>query len=434
MNFSNFMNKFHTIITFYPLQPDTICALVLLKKFGEKKYSGVSEAKIEFVNELPKGKTAESLEREGALCLDLGGGRFDHHRQARVLERLSVSDLVARDLEIGTNPSLEKILTYARRDDLEGKGTISRDTIDRAFGLSALIQNLNRHYMGHPEKVLDTVAPLLLAHLKEEQKRAYEYPEEYRKKWDEGKIDAFVVEQGGNKLRCILIESDVFGMAGFLRAHPEIRADVVAQRLSSGHINIITKQERHSNLNEVVAVIRVEELKKKKFPFDRIDWKGLYNKGKMREVLEWYYDTAANTIQNGGMLAELTNPTRLSLQDIKRVLKIGLNYNLLDARCPRTRCLFKKCYFYFYNLIRCRKIRQGQGAPLRPERERVEPGKPVWSEKVEKPQEKAAKKVKEAAKKEIRVPVKAGEKKRPVAKKAKKAPVKKEVKKKAKKK
>lgn len=379
--------KFHTIICYYPLQPDTICALVLLKKFGEKKYPGVSEAKVEFMTELPKGKNAEIYEQKGVLCLDLGGGRFDHHRQARVLERFSVSDLVARDLKIQNDPSLEKILTYARRDDLEGKGIISKDTIDRAFGLSALVANLNRHYLGYPEKVLETVAPLLLAHLKEEQKRAFEYPEEYRRKWDEGKIDAFVVEQVGRQIRCILIESDVIGMVGFLRAHPEIRADVVAQRFGSGHINIITRQERHLDLREVAAVIRVEELKAKKFPFDRVNWKELYNKGKMKEVPEWYYDTAANTIQNGGMLSEITRPTKLILPDIKRALKIGLDYNLLDPRCPRTHCLFKKCRFYFYNLIRCRKIRQGQGAPLRPEGE-VMPaatGKLVWSEKIEKP-------------------------------------------------
>ncbi|MEW6407582.1 MAG: hypothetical protein AB1465_02730 [Patescibacteria group bacterium] len=393
--------EFHTIICYHPLQPDTICALVLLKKFGEKKYPGVSEAKAEFMTELPRGKNVEIFEQKGVLCLDLGGGRFDHHKQARVLERFSASDLVARDLGIQTDPSLEKILTYARRDDLEGKGTISKDTIDRAFGLSALIANLNRHYLGHPEKVLETVAPLLLAHLKEEQKRAFEYPEEYRKKWDEGKIDAFVVEQVGRQIRCILIESDVVGMVGFLRAHPEIKADVVAQRLGSGHINIITRQERHLDLREVAAVIRVEELKAKKFPFDRVNWKGLYNKGKMKEIPEWYYDTAANTIQNGGMLSEITRPTQLTLQDIKRALKIGLDYNFLDPRCPQTHCLFKKCRFYFYNLIRCRKIRQGQGAPLRPEVEATPTaaGKPVWSEKIEKPKKETKEKTKEREKK-----------------------------------
>jgi len=400
--------KFHKIITYSQLQPDTICAIILLKKFGEKKYPGISKAVIEYMIELPKGKTADSLEREGILCIDLGGGRFDHHRQTRMQERFCATDLVAKDLGIDTNPGLEKIITYARRDDLEGKGIISKDSIDRAFGLSALIQNLNRHYIGHPEKVLATIAPLLLAHLKEEQKRAHEYPEEYRKKWDEGKIDAFIVNQGEKQIRVVLIESDIFGMAGFLRAHPEIKADVVAQRFASGHTNIITRQERRLNLKEVAAILRTEELKAKKYPFDRVNWRGLYNKGKMREVPEWYYDTAANTIQNGGMLAEQTKPTQLSLLDIKRALKVGLDFSALDPKCPQKFCLGKKCRFYFYNLIRCRKIRELGGiAKVKFNGETT-----VWSEKVEEPKKekkkvsdkkgKAAKTKKASPKKEER--------------------------------
>ncbi len=354
-------NTYHTIITMPVFQPDTIVAVIILKKFGEAKYPGVSSAQIKYLSQLPEGQTGEKLERQGILCLDMGGSRFDHHRQTRAQERFCTAELVAYDLGVDKEPQLEKILTYAKRDDLEGKGTISKDTIDRAFGLSGLIQNVNRAYIGHPEKVLDTVAPLLLAHLKEEHKRMKDYPEEYRKKWDEGKIEAFVAEQMGRPVRCVLIESDIMGMVGFLRAHSEIHADIVAQKYSTGHTNIITRQDRRLDLREVVAVLRVEEMKAKKQPFDYVDWKGLYNKGKMREVPEWYYDTAANSIQNGGMMASVTPATGLTLQDIKKVLMVGLNFNELDTRCPHDHCLGKKCRFYFYNLIRCRKIRMSGG-------------------------------------------------------------------------
>lgn len=365
------------------------------------------------MQELPKDKTGESLEQEGVICIDLGGFKFDHHRQTRMQERFCATELVVQDLGVDTDPSLEKIITYAKRDDLEGKGTISRDTIDRAFGLSALIQQLNRHYVGHPEKVLETVAPFLLAHLKEEQKRAYEYPEEYRKKWDEGKIDAFIVNQGGRDARAVTIESDVFGMAGFLRAHPEIRADIVAQKHSSGHINVITKQERRLNLKEVAAILRVEELRKKKYPFDYVNWKFLFNKGKMKEVPEWYYDTAANTIQNGGMLAEITKPTQLSLRDVKEAIIAGLDFSVLHPKCPKRFCVGKKCPFYFYNLIRCRKIREFGGVAKADKSEET-----VWSEKVEEVPAKVESKIEEEA---------AEKKEKPSPKKEKKT-VKKEVK------
>lgn len=348
---------FHTIITYPILHPDLIVAIILLKKFGEEKFPGISKAKIEFKTELKPGETGEKLEQKGIICLDMGGGRFDHHRPTRIEEKFSVSDLVAQALKISDDPAFEKILTYARRDDLEGKGTVSRDPIDRAFGMSGLIQNLNRAYPSHPEKVLEICAPLFLAHIKEEKKRAHEYPKEYMRRYDEGKVDAFIVPQGAKQVRCITIESDVQGMVGFLRAHPEIQADVVAQRFSSGHINIVTRQWRKINLKDVVAIVRVEEARKKKIPFDKINWRFLFNKGKMKEIPEWYYDTAANTLQNGGMLPEQVSPTNLTLRDIKRALKIGLDFKALARECPKTYCLLKKCSFYFYNLARCRKIR-----------------------------------------------------------------------------
>jgi len=288
----------------------------------------------------------------------LGGGRFDHHRATREGEKNSVSELIAFDLKISNDSALEKIITYARRDDIEGKGTISRDTIDRAFGLSGLIQNLNRLYPKNPEKVLKACAPFFLAHLNEEKKRAHEYPKEYIKKYDDGKVEAFIVPQSHNNVRCIMIESDMQGIVGFLRAHPEIKADVIAQRFSSGHINIITKQWRKINLKEVAAIVRVEEAKAKKIPFDKVNWRLLHNKGRMEKIGEWYYDTAANSLQNGGMLPEQVSSTNLNLKDIKWALINGLNYNALDKKCPQDSCLLKKCNFYFYNHIRCKKIRQ----------------------------------------------------------------------------
>lgn len=350
--------KYNTIITYPMLQPDLIVAVILLKKYGENKFPGVREAKVKFLTSLPKNRTGEELEGKGIICLDMGGGRFDHHRATREGEKNSVSELVASTLKISDDPGLEKIISYARRDDLEGKGIVSKDSIDRAFGMSGLIQNLNRLYPKNPEKVLQSCAPLFLAHLEEEKKRAHEYPKEYMEKYDEGKVDAFIVTQGRNDVRCITIESDMQGMVGFLRAHPEIKADVVAQRFSTGHVNIITKQWRKINLKEVAAILRVEEAKAKKIPFDTVNWREMHNKGRMKKIEEWYYDTAANSLQNGGVLPEQVNPTKLDLKDIKWALINGLDYNAFDKKCPKDGCLSKKCNFYFYNLIRCQKVRQ----------------------------------------------------------------------------
>ena len=42
--------------------------------------------------------------------------------------------------------------------------------------------------------------------------------------------------------------------------------------------------------------------------------------GRMEQVDEWYYDTAANTLQNGGAAAAGIEPTALSLLDIEHIM------------------------------------------------------------------------------------------------------------------
>ena len=315
------------------MQADTIVAVIILRKFGEKKFPGVSKAKIEYANKLPGKKTADDLEKAGTVCIDVGGGKFDHHRESREQEKEAVVELVSKYLGIIDDPALDKLISYARRDDLEGKGTISKDPLDRAFGMSGLIQNLNRAYPDEPQQVLDTVAPLFLAHLKEEQKRTIIYPQEYMKKYEEKKVDAFIVKQGKRDVRCVIIESDVIGIIGFLRSHREIQADVIAQKLSSGHVNIITRQWRNVDLENVAVLARFLEAKQKGIEA-QIDSHNLRAKGKLGKIPEWYYDTAANTLQNGGMMTDEVKPTQLSLQDIKQAIQIGLNQRVFKEKYP----------------------------------------------------------------------------------------------------
>ena len=118
----------HTIAIFSKIQPDTVAAVFLLQEFGEKFFPGIAKAKVVFWTALPTGKTAAELEAEGTLPIDLGGGTFDHHKH----KGESAATLVANYLGVMSNPSLKKLLAYAKRDDLEGKGTLSTDPLDRA--------------------------------------------------------------------------------------------------------------------------------------------------------------------------------------------------------------------------------------------------------------------------------------------------------------
>ena len=115
---------YHTIITSPRLHSDLITAIILLKKFGENKFPGVGDAKVRFLENLPQKETGDILERKGIICLGIGKGRFD--QQAMGAGEQSISDLVASALKISDNPSLEKILNYARREKREGRPVLGR--------------------------------------------------------------------------------------------------------------------------------------------------------------------------------------------------------------------------------------------------------------------------------------------------------------------
>ncbi len=316
---------FHTILAPRRLQVDTAIAILLLREYGDKAFPGISKAKLEFARELPDDRKTGDLEEEGIIALDLGGGRFDHHRKTRAEEQDCVAVIVARYLKVDEDPALFKLLAFAHRDDIEGKGIISKDRIDRAFGFSGLFLNVVRDFPKEPEKVFATVEPLLLAHLREERTRAHVLPKEYMTQYDAGNVDAFVVFHQGREVRCMSIISDRTGMVGFLRAHPNIKADVVIQRFTSGHTNIVTNQERKVDLTDVAALVRLEEARKKRIPFDSLPLAKLTAKAILPEIPEWYYDTAANTIQNGGLDPEGISATQCDLRALKRAVIFGLD-------------------------------------------------------------------------------------------------------------
>ena len=162
--------------------PDTILGIFLLKNFGKEKYPGIERAELEIWQELPKNETSGSLEEKGILVLDVGGGKFDHHQMGKTL-----SQLVAEDLGISEDPALQKLLIYGERDDKFGLGTISSDSLDKAFGLSGLIASLNKAIPENPEKVIDAIAPLITAHYLEEKKKTEELPKELKDKLKEKK-------------------------------------------------------------------------------------------------------------------------------------------------------------------------------------------------------------------------------------------------------
>ncbi|MEK7452284.1 MAG: hypothetical protein AAB664_03010 [Patescibacteria group bacterium] len=255
---------------------------------------------------------------------------FDHHTANVTSGKRDecASTLIAKYLGVLDNPPLKKILAWAKRDDLEGKGTLSDDPLDRAFGLSGLIMNLNRALTDDPKRTLDYVLPLLHFHVLEETKRSEELPREWEELLANGNAFEFDLKQGNADLKCAYLQTDNIALAGFLRAAK--RMDLVVQRRSSGHTNIITRQLRSIDLRPTVEALRKEEAKRKSppVPFDRVLFQ---SSGRVSGIDEWFYDDAANTLQNGGVNPGTTPATQMTAEEILEIVKRMIPFGVIGA-------------------------------------------------------------------------------------------------------
>lgn len=319
---------YHAIVLPTRSQPDTIVAIFILKKFGEENFPGVKDAKIDFWQVVPPGESEQSLDKKGVILFDLGGGRFDHHNKP---VKTTASDLIAQYLGVVEDPSLVKLLEYAKRDDFFGKGTISNDPIDRAFGLSALIAALNKSLVKNPGRVIEIILPLLVAHHNEEVRRTKELPEEFNAKVQSGEVETFETKQRDKKLKVVIINSESGSMAGFLRSQSGGKFDIVTQWLSSGHVNILTRPTKRVDLRSLVALLRTQEaaLAGKDL---KLTERALAQTGRIKEIPEWYYDPATNSIQNGGLNPKEISPTKIPRSEFKKILELGLSEQLWDPR------------------------------------------------------------------------------------------------------
>lgn len=309
------------------LQPDTLVAIFLLKKFGGARYPGIGTALITIQQVIEEGENTQSLEKKGYLLIDMGGGRYDHHTKPK---GATASLLVATDLGVAENPALSKLLEYARRDDLFGRGTISEDPIDRAFGLSALIYNLNKSCVDRPERVVQIIIPVLAGHYNEEVRRTQELPQEFREAQQAGKVRIITdIRQREKKLNVICIESDNGGLSGYLRSVAGGRFDVVIQKMTTGHANILTRPTKRLDLRSLACLIRIREAEMSGKQLEE-DVSSLCRPARHPGVKEWYYDRATNSLQNGGLHPKEIPATKIPWDEFPTLVEIGLSEKLFN--------------------------------------------------------------------------------------------------------
>ena len=305
-------------------QADTLVAFFLLKKMGVPFFKGIENASVEVLPVLSLGSTEKTFEEKGNIIIDVGGGKFDHHGRT---PQVTASELVASYFGMRENPAISKLLEYARRDDIQGQGTISSDPLDRAFGLSGLVSAYNKSHQQNPETVIDLVVPLLDAHYREEIRRTEELPKEFEQKMKEGKAEIFTVKQRDKKLKVVMVDSDNASLPGYLRSQGGGRFDVVAQWMSSGHMNILTRPTKRIDLRSLTALIRKSEAMMLDIDITD-DMRVLSQPARLSYVPQWYYDPATNSLQNGGLIPKDITTTKISKENLRRLLELGLSEEL----------------------------------------------------------------------------------------------------------
>ncbi len=302
-------------------QPDTIVAIYILKTYGATVFPGVGSCAYALMSTLEDGRTERDYLREGTILIDIGGGIFDHHNKP---EKTTASALVATALGVSEDKSLAKLLAYAERDDFYGKGTQSNDPLDRAFGLSGLIAALNKTYADDMRFVIESVLPLLKAHHELEKQRCYELPKEVEELKSAGKFSEIEVLQKKNDLKVCFLESDNVQLPGYFRATDGGRYDVVVQRRSSGHVNIITRPLKRPDLRKVAELVRGKEYELR-HGSPHPDVASLSMPARNDQVPMWYFDPATNSLQNGGINHAGVEATVIPWDTIKDIVEEGLS-------------------------------------------------------------------------------------------------------------
>jgi hypothetical protein len=131
---------------------DAILSILLLKRFGESILPGVSQAKVSFcpASDRPRGKSTDTLEKEGVLAVDIGGGRFDNHpvgnRQNVNRRNRCAADLVAEELGLTQDPLWKDLIEYTRLHDTNARSIQSSDYIHHVPTVPTIITGLSILY------------------------------------------------------------------------------------------------------------------------------------------------------------------------------------------------------------------------------------------------------------------------------------------------
>jgi len=349
------------IVTHEQPHLDEIFAVWLLRKFGKKMFPGIDEAKIIFTGNggrLPEDVSAEDLEKGGILPIGTCGGRLDEHPgfDAKGKENECASTLVAKCLGIDDDPALKGILQFVLKGDTK-KGT------GHPFDLAEITKSLHRQYPKRQEDVIKWTTVGIEAKYRDQLRFLGETKKEFEQNAEVESISG----PGGRTLKMVTIVTDNEQMNGFARSRHGGEASIVIQKGFSGrmkgNVQIFTNAKHGLTLYDVVQMLRIAEQEKKR-KVVTTNWEELAKEGGVKGAEEWWFFPRGGMILNGSLTAKDVPPTKIPLEEIQMMVRLGVNPNAFEPErapsCEQGRCSSSRtdqCPWYKWGLHRCRKIR-----------------------------------------------------------------------------
>jgi hypothetical protein len=109
----------------------------------------------------------------------------------------------------------------------------------------------------------------------------------------------------------------------------------VVQKAPTGHVNFISNQTSRLQLHKLARAIKLLEAEANNILLEIDSLEELELPGRTEGLPHWYYDTRANTIQNGGINPQNIPPTQISYEDLETAVKQALNLSRNDDRFKR---------------------------------------------------------------------------------------------------
>ncbi len=325
-----------TFITHNLPDLDEIISKWLIEKFGDKKF-------------------LDKYAPDRVIKVGVGGGLLDEHPTASSerKEDECAATLTAKALGVDKDLALEKILKFVLIHDTKGGA--------QPFDLSYLVGSANQWLPNKPKKVVEGAYLFLEAKYQEQVQYLAAKAEVDKAEFEQNAEIEEISGPHGRTLKLASVVSDNYQMAKFFRS-PEVNAAVCIMKKSSGQVQILTNKKFGLKLYDVAQMINLAE-QKAEGEVRITDWKKLSAEGKIPGG-RWFFFYEGQILLNGSPKHPDVPATRLSLKQIREIVKIGISPQTFEpsraSSCQKGKCTSRssdRCPWYSLGLHRCRRNR-----------------------------------------------------------------------------